>query len=88
MSIHRGHISLGPVCDTVEITTTLYELMEAMGKRISSLFDTRARTLGKKRPDPAQDRMVARKVAGMIGAGRIKFKHPRDIRSTYPEWCE
>lgn len=86
MSIHSGYSSLGTGSTTVEITTTLFDLMEAMGDRISLLFEPRMQSAGKKRPEPAQDRMIARRVAGMFSSGRIKFKRPRDIRKTYPEW--
>jgi 5-enolpyruvylshikimate-3-phosphate synthase len=30
--------------------------------------------------------MIARRIAGMFMSGRIKFKRPRDVRKTYPEW--
>jgi hypothetical protein len=89
MSIHSGFSSLGSRSTTVEVTTTLYELMEAMGKTIATLVEGRIPKpdkAGRKRPDPAQDRMIARKVAGMFLSGRIRFKSPRDVRKTYPEW--
>ncbi|HNY66086.1 MAG TPA: hypothetical protein PKM41_11665 [Deltaproteobacteria bacterium] len=89
MSIHSGSRSLGSGSTSVEITTTLYELMEVMGEGIASLIEGRRQKPGRsghKRPDPVQDRMIARRIAGMFMSGRIKFKRPRDVRKTYPEW--
>jgi hypothetical protein len=88
MSMHRGTHSLGSGITTVEITTTLYELMESMGDRISSLIDLRRPRAEKKNPARAQDRMIASRVAGMFLSGRIRFKRPGDVFTDFPEWVE
>jgi hypothetical protein len=86
MSIHRGYGSSGPGSSFSQITTTLFELMESMDEQSASPHDAWKPGAGKTRPEPAQDRMIARKVAGMFLSGRIRFKRPGDIRNTYPEW--
>lgn len=88
MSIHSGLGSMSPGSSMVEMTTTLFELMESMDRQISSLFEARTSGAGKKRPDPARDRVIARKIARMFLSGRLRFKHPASVRNTCPEWFE
>jgi hypothetical protein len=82
MSSHRGCGSPGKGA-AIEITTTLYDLMETIDESLSSIVKTHM-------PDkrPALDRVIARKVAGMFLSGLVKFKHPGNILKTYPEWSE
>jgi hypothetical protein len=90
MSTHNGWTMTRAEAGTLKITTTLYDLVEAMGEHLSSLFDRGdlAPGTGKRRPDPVQERMIAARVAGMFSSGRLRFKHPWDVRMAYPEWFD
>jgi hypothetical protein len=87
MSMHSGRISSRPVRASVEITTTLYELMEVLGERVSTVLETLAPAPGKKSPGQTQDSLIAGRVSRMLSSGRIRFKHPQVIWKTCPEWC-
>jgi len=88
MSIHSGSSTLNSRSNTVEITTTLFELMEAVDEIVSSDTEARLPKAGNKRIDLDQDRHVARTIANMFLSGKIRFKYPRDIRKAFPEWFD
>ncbi len=88
MSIHSGHSALGSRSKKVEITTTLYELMEAIGDGIGIPPELCVSGAFQDQVNPFQDRLIARKIAGMFVSGRIKFKRPRDVRKSFPEWFD
>lgn len=88
MSIHSGSHSLSSRSNTPEITTTLFELMEVMDENVSSAPKTRLPEAGHNQTDPDQDRRIARTIANMFLSGKIKFKHPRDIKMAFPEWFD
>ncbi len=85
MSIHSGYSSLGSRSKTVEITTTLYDLMEAISESIDNTSGFRFSRSVQEKSIPAQDRLIAKKISSMFLHGRIKFKHPRDVRESFPE---
>lgn len=88
MSIHGGHSALGSRSKKVEITTTLYDLIEAIGDGIGSTPELCMSGAFQDQVHPFQDRLIARRVAGMFVSGRIKFKHPKDVRKYFPEWFD
>jgi hypothetical protein len=88
MSIHSGHSALGSRIRKIEITTTLYDLMEALGDSFSSIPELCVSGAFQNQVNPFQDRIIARKIASMFLSGRIKFKRPRDVRENFPEWFE
>ena len=88
MSIHSGHSALGSRSKKVEITTTLFDLMEAIGDSIGRTPELCMSGAFQDQVSPFRDRLIARKIAGMFVSGRIKFKRPRDIRKNFPEWFD
>ncbi len=88
MSIHSGHSARGSKSKKIEITTTLYDLMEAIGDGICITPELCMSGAFPERVNPFQDRLVARKIASMFVSGRIKFKRPRDVRKNFPEWFD
>ncbi len=85
MSIHSGYSSVGSRSRKVEITTTLYDLMEAIGESIDNTKGSRFSESVQGKYIPAQDRLIAKKISSMFLHGRIRFKHPRDVRESFPE---
>lgn len=85
MSIHSGYSSLGSRSKKVEVTTTLYELMEAISESIDTTAGSRLSGSFQEKSIPIQDRLIAKKISSMFIHGRIKFKRPRDVRESFPE---
>lgn len=85
MSIHSGNNSLGSRSKTVEVTTTLYDLIEAIDLTFSHTSGSRPARPVQGQTIPVQDRLIARKISSMFLNGRIRFKHPRDVRDSFPE---
>ncbi len=88
MSIHSGFGTLSSGSNTVEITTTLFELMGAMVEQTGGEGEIRLPEHGRSQTDLDQDRQIARTVANMFLSGKIRFKHPRDIKQSFPEWFD
>ncbi|MFY9398991.1 MAG: hypothetical protein WAR22_11575 [Desulfomonilia bacterium] len=88
MSIHRGSSSLRSRSNTVEITTTLFELMEAMDEIVSSGSRARLSGTGARQAGLNQDREIAETIAGLFVSGKLRFKRPRDIEKAFPEWFD
>jgi hypothetical protein len=88
MSIHSGSSSLRSGSNTVEITTTLFELMEAMDEMVSSGSGARLPETGARQVGLKQDREIARTIAGMFVSGKLRFKHPQDIEKAFLEWFD
>jgi len=88
MSIHSGSSTLNSRSNTVEITTTLFELMEVMDASAAGTSRSHLPEAGQKQADPDQDRLIAMTIANMFLSGKIRFKHPRDIKKTFPEWFD
>ncbi|HON37401.1 MAG: hypothetical protein ACOX3E_02360 [Desulfomonilia bacterium] len=85
MSIHSGFGTLSSRSNTVEITTTLFELMEAMVEQTDSEDTAGLHGQGRSQTDLDQDRQIARTIANMFLSGKIRFKHPRNIEQNFPE---
>lgn len=88
MSIHSGRNAHGSRSKKIEITTTLYDLIEAIGESIGSTPELCMSGAYQERVTPFQDRLIATKVAGMFSSGKIKFKRPRDVKRNFPEWFD
>ncbi len=88
MSIHSGFGTLSSRSNTVEITTTLFELMEALVERTGGEDEIRLPEHGRSQTDLDQDRQIARTIANMFLSGKIRFKHPGDIKQNFPEWFD
>ena len=88
MSIHSGFGTLSSRSNTVEITTTLFELMGAMVERTGGEDEVRLPERVRSQDDLNQDRQIARTIANMFLSGKIRFKHPRDIKQSFPEWFD